>query len=390
MSSGAKIQTAYCRETTPGTTPASPAWLLLKRVTNGLKPTQNMVENAEIGGTRMANGKTPGTTDVGGDVVCKYRYGQHDDFLASCFGNDWVDNVLTMGNNRIAFSVASFASDIGVASIATGCQVGTFKLEIPNDGDLQATITLAGLDWNDKDDGTSYFDSPTDAAGTLRYSFKQVTAISLNGIAGGSGFCVDTFDIQFDNGLKTQRCIGTGTGFAGANIPTTFTPSGQITLSWSKSAYETWKKTLTGVAMPFSFTIANDEGSYTFDFPSVQVDGDWPDGGNTDIVQVKLNITGSDIPPTITRATAAVAVTGITVTPTTASVAVGSTTTLAASVTPSNATDSAVSWSSSDKTLATVDPSTGVVTGVAPGQVTITATAGGVTATSVVTVTAAQ
>ncbi|SQK75734.1 Bacterial Ig-like domain (group 2) [Tatumella ptyseos] len=389
MSSGAKIQTAYCRETTPGTTPASPAWLLLKRVTNGLKPTQNMVENAEIGGTRMANGKTPGTTDVGGDVVCKYRYGQHDDFLASCFGNDWVNNVLTMGNNRIAFSVASFASDIGVASIATGCQVGTFKLEIPNDGDLQATITLAGLDWNDKDDGTSYFDSPTDAAGTLRYSFKQVTAISLNGIAGGSGFCVDTFDIQFDNGLKTQRCIGTGTGFAGANIPTTFTPSGQITLSWSKSAYETWKKTLTGAAMPFSFTIANDEGSYTFDFPSVQVDGDWPDGGNTDIVQVKLNITGSDIPPTITRAPAAVAVTGITVTPTTASVAVGSTTTLAAALTPSNTTDSTVTWSSSDNTIATVDPSTGVVTGVAAGSATITASAGGVTATSAVTVTAA-
>nr|WP_038024556.1 phage tail tube protein [Tatumella sp. UCD-D_suzukii] len=394
MSSGAKIQTAYCRETTPGTTPASPAWLLLKRVTNGLKPTQNMVENAEIGGTRMANGKTPGTTDVGGDVVCKYRYGQHDDFLASCFGNDWVDNVLTMGNNRIAFSVASFASDIGVASIATGCQVGTFKLEIPNDGDLQATITLAGLDWNDKDDGTSYFDSPTDAAGTLRYSFKQVTAISLNGIAGGSGFCVDTFDIQFDNGLKTQRCIGTGTGFAGANIPTTFTPSGQITLSWSKSAYETWKKTLTGAAMPFSFTIANDEGSYTFDFPSVQVDGDWPDGGNTDIVQVKLNITGSDIPPTITRAPAAVAVTGITVTPTTASVAVGQSVALTAALLPNNASNVGVTWASSDEKIATVTNTGRQVSasGVAAGNATITATSsdGSFVATSVVTVTAAQ
>ncbi|WP_241646878.1 phage tail tube protein [Rosenbergiella metrosideri] len=389
MSSGAKVQTAYCRETTPGTTPDNPAWLLLKRSSYGVKPTQNMIDNDEIGGTRMAQGRSPGTTDVGGDVVCKYRYGQHDDFLASCFGNDWVDNVLTMGNNRIAFSVASFASDIGVSSIATGCQVGTFQLEIPNDGDLQATITLAGLGWEDKGDDSSYFGTPTDAAGKLRYSFKQVTAISLNGVTGGDGFCVDTFNIQFDNNLQTQRCIGTGTGFAGANIPTTFTPSGQITLSWSKAAYQAWKKTLTGEAMPFSFTISNDEGSYTFDFPSVQVDGDWPDGGNTDIVQVQLNITGSDTPPTITRNPAAVAVTGVTVTPTTASVAVGATTTLSAAVTPTTATDKTVTWSSSDTTKATVNASTGVVTGVAAGQVTITAKAGNVTATSTVTVTAA-
>jgi len=348
-----------------------------------------MISNAEIGGTRMANGKTPGTTDVGGDVVCKFRYGQHDLFLASCFGSDWADNKLVMGNDRIAFSVATFASDIGVASIATGCQVGTFKLEIPNDGDLQATVTLSGLGWDDKDDGTSYFSSPTDADGKLRFSFKQVTAISLNGVSGGNGFCVDTFNIQFDNNLQTQRCIGTGNGFAGANIPTTFTPSGQITLSWSKSAYEAWKKTLTGASMPFSFTIANDEGSYIFDFPSVQVDGDWPDGGNTDIVQVQLNITGSDTPPTITRAPAAVAVTGITVAPTTASVAVGATTTLAATVTPDDATDSTIAWSSSDTSIATVDASTGKVTGVAAGSATITATSGSVTATSTVTVTAA-
>ena len=106
-------------------------------------------------------------------------------------------------------------------------------MEIPADGDITATITFAGLDWETKGDDTSYFTAPVDLAGALRYSFKEVTNIRLNGVDGGTGFCVDTFNIQFNNNMQTQRCIGTGSAFAGANIPTTFTPSGQITLSWS-------------------------------------------------------------------------------------------------------------------------------------------------------------
>lgn len=301
VSSGAKVAVAYIRETTPGTTPLTGAWNLLIRSSFGLGVTQNMIDNDEIGGTRMAQGRSTGTTDVGGDVVGKFRYGQHDEFLASCFGAEWVNDVLTMGNDRICFSVASYASDIGVASIVRGAQVGTFQLEVPSDGDIAATITFAGLGFDSKADDTSYFTSPVDNAGKLRYTFKQVTNISLNGVSGGNGFCVDTFNIQFDNNLQTQRCIGSGNGFAGANIPTIFTPSGSVTLSWSKAAYNAWKKTQTGETMALSFTLENDEGSYIFNLPSVQVDGDWPDAGNTDIVQVQLNITGADIPPTITR-----------------------------------------------------------------------------------------
>ncbi|HGX8641962.1 TPA: ParB/Srx family N-terminal domain-containing protein [Escherichia coli] len=36
-------------------------------------------------------------------------------------------------------------------------------------------------------------------------------------------------------------------------------------------------------------------------FPKVQVSGEWPDGGNTDIIQVQLSITAADEAPTITR-----------------------------------------------------------------------------------------
>lgn len=81
-------------------------------------------------------------------------------------------------------------------------------------------------------------------------------------------------------------------------------------------------------------------------------------------------------------------VTGVTVSPTSASIAVGATQQLTATVAPSNATNKAVSWTSSNTSVATVS-SSGLVTGVAAGTATITVTTqdGNKTATASITVT---
>ena len=82
-----------------------------------------------------------------------------------------------------------------------------------------------------------------------------------------------------------------------------------------------------------------------------------------------------------------IAVESITLDKTTATVEEGAKVTLTATVTPDNATDKTVTWSTSNETIATV--SGGVVTGVKAGEVTITAKAGDKSATCTVTVTAA-
>ena len=83
-----------------------------------------------------------------------------------------------------------------------------------------------------------------------------------------------------------------------------------------------------------------------------------------------------------------VAVTGLSVNPTTLTVAVGDTGSIVANVVPVNATNKSVTFTSSDEAIATVNAQ-GVVTGVAEGSATITATTvdGGFTATTAVTVT---
>ena len=102
----------------------------------------------------------------------------------------------------------------------------------------------------------------------------------------------------------------------------------------------------------------------------MEVSGDLPSGGKRDIVQVTLNWTAVKEAPTITRVPQT-AVTSVTVDPATASINVGGTEQLSATVAPGGASQ-AVTWHSSDLLVATVN-SAGLVTGVGAGTATITA-----------------
>ena len=89
----------------------------------------------------------------------------------------------------------------------------------------------------------------------------------------------------------------------------------------------------------------------------------------------------------ITPAHEHVDVTGVTISTTSTTIYAGSTKTLVATVLPINATDKAVTWSSSDNTIATVS-NNGLVTALATGATTITVTThdGGYTASCAVAV----
>ncbi len=81
-----------------------------------------------------------------------------------------------------------------------------------------------------------------------------------------------------------------------------------------------------------------------------------------------------------------IVVTGVTLNKTTTSIEIGKTDTLVVAITPADATNKAITWSSSNIGVATIDAN-GIVTGKAAGTATITATtANGKTATCVVNV----
>ncbi|PLU99926.1 Ig domain-containing protein [Pseudomonas plecoglossicida] len=389
MSSGAKVQLAWIKEVTPGVTPSGD-WNVLTRISNGLTPTYNSEENNEIGFDRMSQGTALTTVDVGGDIETKWRYGALDEFMASCFGKNWAGNVLTMGDDRITFSVASYATDIGLSAIARGVQVATMNFDFPGDNEVTVTMTMAARSWGDKGDNTSYIVNAQSEVSQRRFGFKNISGLKINGVqVGEDNACVSSFNLQFDNAVQTQRCIGNGNPFPGNIIATTFTPSGSFTISWSKMAYQLWKKQQTGDAVSLEFTIGTVDGGYNVLIPEVEVSGDWPDGGATDIIELELDYTARRIPPVITRLPAPIAIASVEVTPATLGLEVGDTGDLEVLVSPSGASQQ-VTWTSSAPAIASVSD-TGLVTALAVGTATITATSvadGTKTDTCAVTVTA--
>lgn len=103
---------------------------------------------------------------------------------------------------------------------------------------------------------------------------------------------------------------------------------------------------------------------------------------------VTTEIDGQNQFPDCSKSSTDVPVAGITLSPSSVSLSVGGTAQLTATLSPTNASNQAVSWSSSDTAVATVS-SSGLATGVQEGSATITATSddGSYTATSEITVT---
>ena len=174
----------------------------------------------------------------------------------------------------------------------------------------------------------------------------------------------DTVDITYSQ-ILNGTVSGVFSAMIGETVTLTVTPANGYTL---ETLTATYVDDQSGTQQLVLTQDANDATKYTFIMPPYDV-----------TVSAAFNMV-------------VIPVTGITVAPATASLTVGQTQQLTASVEPANATNPAVTWTSDNATVATVDEN-GLVTAVAAGTATIYATSAAdsnIQAACAVTVTAAQ
>ena len=211
----------------------------------------------------------------------------------------------------------------------------------------------------------------TNKALTWSTSDNTVATVDENGKVTAVGAGEATITVTTEDGRKTATCIVTVT------VPVTGVKLNKETLELFTDGSET----LTATVEPGNATNKNVTWSSS-DETIATVDNN----GTVTAVgagEATITVTTEDGCKTATCiVTVTVPVTGVTLEPTSLSLFTGDTAPLTATVQPSDATNQNVTWSSDKPEVATVD--NGKVTAVGAGEATITATAGGITATCVV------
>lgn len=371
MSSGASQVTLLKKEVTPGVTPTTGDWIYARQTNNTVTPTVNTAESEEITEERISQGSIVTSVTIAGDLEGEFSFETFDDLFAAAFYNVWTTNVLTFGGKvRQTFSMIKGYTDVDVYAQFKGLHVASMTLNITTQDKISITFTFAGMDYEGSTVNPATITIPANNKpfmSNINVGTLTLDGESLEGIA-----CVSGLTITIDNGLQEQWCLGKPGYGPGAQIATAAGWTGDVTLAWSQKAFAIWGRQFTRQPIALSFPITDSIGNrYVFDLPSIEINGDLPTGGKNDILQATLNYTVSKIAPTLTRIPA-VAVTGVTVSPSTNSMDVGDTQQLAATAAPSGAPQG-VQWVSSAPSVATVS-STGLVTAVAVGSATITAT----------------
>ena len=325
--------------------------------------------NAGIGGNSFSADNSGALTINGGTVTATSLGGAGIGSGASASGD--VGAVTINGGTVTATGYARGAG-IGSGAGATG-EAGTVTI---NGGTVTAESTADGAGIGSGGGGAGGADV-TIAGGT-------VTATSLGGGAGIDAGSNQTVTIS--GGLVTATAAGTGSSGIRGKLATGENGNAVIFASSIEDdgLQEQWEGLIfnntEGAVYGDSYTLAQD----------LEIPEDYTltigDGQTLTIPQnVTLTNNGTIV---VDGGTLEYKVTGITLDQTELTLVEGGTAQLAATVKPENATDKTVTWASDNKAVATVDEK-GLVTAIAAGNTTITATTedGGKTAACTVTVT---
>lgn len=202
-----------------------------------------------------------------------------------------VADKLTIGTTKKSFSMEKVFTDLATKAIVyKGMTVASMNLSVNYGEIINGTFGFSG---NYHDDVNASGDFITDG----RTISPQATTESMNGsidmpfvVSSATGvldeatFCIQGVEMDINNNLTPQTCIG-------SPAPEDYSP-GTAQVGVSLSSYlsdENWAviaKKITQTPFSVGFSVKNAGGQYGFFLPAVQVSGDDPASGgqNQDVI----------------------------------------------------------------------------------------------------------
>ena len=208
-----------------------------------------------------------------------------------------VGDKLSIGTTKKSFSMIKSFEDLTNKAINyKGMLASTMSLSVSYGEIVNGTFGFSGVQYEPVDAAADFITDgrTTDAAATSNSLNGSIDMPYISSSAVGdleeAEFCIQSLELNLDNNLTAQTCIG-------ESAPVDYSP-GTANIGISLTAYladDNWAilaKKLSQASFTIAFQLKNEDGWYGFYLPAVQVSFEDPASGGAN-EDVFLNMTGT-------------------------------------------------------------------------------------------------
>lgn len=220
FASGSNHGLKYIKESTFGTTPATPTMLALRHTNCSLALSKDSFQSGELRKDAQISDLRHGLKKASGEISLELSFGEYDAFLAAALRGSWVADELVAGIVTPTFTIEREFADINQFELFTGCAVNSLSLDIKTNAMITGSLGFVGKNVT--------FGTSTAATTTT----PSLTHSPLDGFSGtlkegGAPIAVVTgIKLQIDNGIDTANVLGSNT--AAALVPKRINCTGTV------------------------------------------------------------------------------------------------------------------------------------------------------------------
>lgn len=203
-----RVGLRFIKETTPGTTPATPTMVELEITSESLSNTRNTITSNSFRGDRQVPGATKVSESNGGELGFELKFSPaFDELFAGALQGTWSGNSLVNGVARASYTIEKEFGGISGNrfEVYEGAEISSVSLNIENGALVTGNFTVAARGY---DENTTTIASVVTPAATTPF-MNAVTAgfeVRVNGnLVEG---LLQSAQITLDNNLREQRAIG--------------------------------------------------------------------------------------------------------------------------------------------------------------------------------------
>lgn len=208
FASGADTRVAYVAESTFGTTPATPAFKVMRVTSTGLRPNKTTTTSEEIRADRNIVDEMMAGVDVSGSLPFEMSHASFDDMFEAALMGTWASNVLTNGTTRRSFTFEE-TNELDATDAFhrfRGVMVNELSLSVTAREKVTGSIGLMGIQ---------------EAVGTAAVAGATYTAANTEPVTMASTHVgvltigsfnpqpkIRSVSVQISNGLRTRPVVG--------------------------------------------------------------------------------------------------------------------------------------------------------------------------------------